>query len=65
MRATTDLEDLGLDEGGHLLVDHALAQLRPGPNKVTFAMNAIPDLGPGNQAEIAVGDEVSFAPAPF
>ena len=30
MRATTDLEDLGLDEGGHLLVDHALAQLRPG-----------------------------------
>jgi hypothetical protein len=28
--ATTDLEDLGLDEGGHLLVDRALAQLRPG-----------------------------------
>jgi TusA-related sulfurtransferase len=27
---TTDLEDLGLDEGGHLLVDRALAQLRPG-----------------------------------
>jgi TusA-related sulfurtransferase len=28
--ATTDLEHLGLDEGGHLLVDRALAQLRPG-----------------------------------
>ncbi|HEY7261706.1 MAG TPA: hypothetical protein VH589_09515 [Trebonia sp.] len=30
MPATTDLEDLGLDEGAHLLVDRALAQLRPG-----------------------------------
>jgi hypothetical protein len=28
--ATTDLEDLGLDEGGHLLLDHALAPLPPG-----------------------------------
>jgi len=28
--ATTDLEGLGLDEGGHLLVDRALAQLRAG-----------------------------------
>ena len=30
MPPTTGLEDLGLDEGGHLLVDRALAQLRPG-----------------------------------
>jgi uncharacterized protein YcbX len=37
-----------------------LAQLRPGPNNVYFAMNAIPDLGPGGQAEIAVGDAVTF-----
>jgi hypothetical protein len=28
--ATTDLEGLGLDTGGHLLVDHALAPLWPG-----------------------------------
>ena len=30
MRATTDLDGLGLDEGGHLLVSRALAALRPG-----------------------------------
>jgi uncharacterized protein YcbX len=38
-----------------------LARLRPGPNKVYFAMNAIPDLAPGAEAEIAVGDAVTFA----
>jgi hypothetical protein len=30
LRATTDLEDLGLDQGGHLLLEHALAPLPPG-----------------------------------
>ena len=30
MRATTDLDGLGLDDGGHLLVDRALAALPPG-----------------------------------
>jgi TusA-related sulfurtransferase len=30
VRATTDLEDLGLDEGGHLLIRRALAALPPG-----------------------------------
>ena len=30
MPATTDLEDLGLDEGGHLLIHRALAALPPG-----------------------------------
>jgi TusA-related sulfurtransferase len=30
VKATTDLEDLGLDEGGHLLVQRALAALPPG-----------------------------------
>lgn len=30
MRATTDLEGFGLDQGGHLLLVHALAGLRPG-----------------------------------
>jgi len=30
VRATTDLDGLGLDEGGHLIVDRALAALRPG-----------------------------------
>lgn len=30
MRATTDLDGLGLDEGGHLLLDRALAGLNPG-----------------------------------
>lgn len=30
MRATTDLDGLGLDEGGHLLVERALGGLRPG-----------------------------------
>jgi hypothetical protein len=30
VRATTDLDGLGLDEGGHLLVQRALAALRPG-----------------------------------
>lgn len=30
MRPTTDLDGLGLDEGGHLLVQRALAALRPG-----------------------------------
>jgi len=30
MRATIDLEDLGLDRGGHLLVERALAALPPG-----------------------------------
>ncbi|HEX4019045.1 MAG TPA: ferritin-like domain-containing protein [Frankiaceae bacterium] len=28
--ATTDLDDLGLDAGGHLLLEHALATLEPG-----------------------------------
>jgi hypothetical protein len=30
VQATTDLDDLGLDAGGHLLVQRALAELRPG-----------------------------------
>ena len=30
VRATTDLDGLGLDDGGHLLVDRALAALPPG-----------------------------------
>ncbi|HEX4431942.1 MAG TPA: ferritin-like domain-containing protein [Frankiaceae bacterium] len=30
MPATTDLDDLGLDAGGHLLLEHALAGLEPG-----------------------------------
>jgi hypothetical protein len=30
VQATTDLDGLGLDEGGHLLVSRALAALRPG-----------------------------------
>jgi hypothetical protein len=30
VRATTDLDGLGLDQGGHLLIGHALAGLRPG-----------------------------------
>jgi TusA-related sulfurtransferase len=30
VRATTDLDGLGLDEGGHLLVQRALGALRPG-----------------------------------
>ena len=30
MQPTTDLDDLGLDEGGHLLVSRALGALRPG-----------------------------------
>jgi hypothetical protein len=30
VRATTGLDGLGLDEGGHLIVDRALAALRPG-----------------------------------
>ena len=30
MRATTDLDGLGLDQGGHLLIARALARLRPG-----------------------------------
>lgn len=30
MPATTDLDSLGLDTGGHLLVERALAAIRPG-----------------------------------
>jgi hypothetical protein len=30
VRATTDLDHLGLDQGGHLLIDHALGALSPG-----------------------------------
>jgi uncharacterized protein YcbX len=38
-----------------------LARYRTQDNKVNFAMNAIPDLAPDGSAEIAVGDEVSYA----
>lgn len=30
LRATIDLDDLGLDEGGHILIEHRLAVLQPG-----------------------------------
>jgi hypothetical protein len=30
VRTTTDLDTLGLDQGGHLLLEHALGELRPG-----------------------------------
>jgi hypothetical protein len=43
LRATTDLEGLGLDQGGHLLLEHALAALEPG-DELTVA-GRHPELG--------------------
>lgn len=40
-----------------------LATYRTKSNKVLFAINAIPDLGPVEVASISVGDEVTFDPA--
>ena len=43
MRATTDLDGLGLDDGGHLLVQRALEPLRPGDRLTVTGRN--PALG--------------------